>query len=374
MALVHTHLVAALVDIDDLIDILDIESGVDALGEHIVGDRKQVYIPGALAVAQKRPFHALCAGQERELGGGDTAAAVIVGVDAEDNAVAVLEMPAHPFDLVRIDIGGVHLYRGGKIEDHRLFPGGLPDVLYGCADLQCKIKLCAGKALRRILENEISGEILCTLFYPACSPLCDLDDALPVHIEHDIPLEGRSGVVNVENDVFAAPDRLKGPLDLLFSALGEDLDIDIIRDHVIVDEFPEKIILDLAGRGESDLDFLEAQLEEETVHLHLLTDHHRIDQGLVAVAKIHAAPYRCLFDLLVGPLPLGIVDNRVFRVFLVIQHVFVTPFLKHIMRSGANAPKVPKGRPARSPPFPLSPLSPPFRILRARISPHAHRQ
>ena len=181
MALIHAHLVAALIDVDDLIDILDIQPGVDALGEHIVGDREQVHIHGALTVAQKRPLHALCAGQEGKLGGGDAAAAVIVGMDAEDDAVAVLEMPAHPLDLIRVDIGGVHLHRGGKIEDHGLFPGGLPDILYGGADLQCEIKLRAGKAFRRIFKLKVSVITGKSFLYHSCAfngYLCDFFLAL----------------------------------------------------------------------------------------------------------------------------------------------------------------------------------------------------
>ena len=229
-----------------------------------------------------------------------------MGVDAEDDAVAVLEMAAHPLDLVRINVGCVHLNRRGQVEDHGLFLCGLPDILDGRADVQSEIKLGSGKALRGILQHKVAVVVLRALFDPAGSVLRDLDDPLAVHVEDDVSLQGRGGVVNVEDDVLAALDGLECPVDLLLPALGEDLDVDIIRNHIVVDQFAEKIIFDLAGSGETDLDLLEAELQKKTVHLHFFADDHGVDQGLVAVSEVDAAPDGRLLDLLVRPLPLGV--------------------------------------------------------------------
>ena len=320
MTLVNAHLVAALVDIDDLVDIFNIEAGIDPLCEHIVGDGQHINVAGPLAVAKERSLDALGPCEKGELGGGHTASAVIVRMDAEDDAVPVLEVPAHPFDLVGIDIGRIHFNSRRKVEDHRLFLRGLPDVLDGRADLKREIKLCACKALRRILEHEVAVKLIPAFLHPAGAVLGDLDDTRAVHVKDDVPLEGRCGIINMENDILASLDRFIGPVDLVFPALGENLDIDIIGDHVVVDQSPEKIILDLARRREADLDLLEAELDEKAEHFHLFTDDHRIDQGLIAVAQVDAAPDRRFLNLLVRPLSLRIMNYGIFGVLLIVKH------------------------------------------------------
>ena len=63
--------------------------GIDALGEHVQRQSDHIHIAGALAIAQQRALDPLGAGHHRQLGGGDAGAAVVVRVDAEDDAVAV---------------------------------------------------------------------------------------------------------------------------------------------------------------------------------------------------------------------------------------------------------------------------------------------
>lgn len=53
--------------------------------------------------------------------------------------------------------------------------------------------------------------------------------------------------------------------------------------------------------AETDLDLLEAQLDEEVEHLALAIGCHRIDEGLVAVTQIRAQPARSLANQLVWP-------------------------------------------------------------------------
>ena len=215
-------------------------------------------------------------------------------------------MTAHPLDLIRIDVGCVHFNRRRKVEDHGLFLRGLPDVLDSRADLQGEIELRSGETLGGILQHKVAVIVLCAFLDPAGSVLGDLDNSLAVHVEDDVPLQGRGGIVNVEDDILAALDGLKSPVNLLLPALGEDLDINVIRNHVVVDQFAKEIIFNLAGSGETDLDLLEAELQKKAVHLHFFADDHGIDQSLITVSEVDAAPDGCLLDLLVRPLPLGV--------------------------------------------------------------------
>ena len=82
---------------------------------------------------------------------------------------------AEPFNLVGIDVRRRHFHRGRQIDDHRVLRGWLPDVHDRLADLQGKIKLGAGKALRRIFVTDLG----CRL------PGLLADDPRPGHPEID---------------------------------------------------------------------------------------------------------------------------------------------------------------------------------------------
>ena len=62
---------------------------VDALGEEVHGQRDDVHVAGPLAVAEQRALDPVGAGQHGQLGRGHRRAPVVVGVEAEDDRVAV---------------------------------------------------------------------------------------------------------------------------------------------------------------------------------------------------------------------------------------------------------------------------------------------
>ena len=98
-------------------------------------------------------------------------------------------------------------------------------------------------------------------------------------------------------------DGLKRLTDDVVAALGQHLDGDILGDAVAVDELAQELVLSLAGGRETNLDLLEADLDQHIVEFQLFVQAHRDDQALVAVAQVHAAPGRGLFDVvLFGPL------------------------------------------------------------------------
>ena len=90
---------------------------IDALRVHVEGEGDEIDVAGALAVAEEAALDAVGAGHEAELGGGDGGAAVIVRVEADEDAVAAGEVLVHPLDLVGVDVGRGDLDRGREIED-----------------------------------------------------------------------------------------------------------------------------------------------------------------------------------------------------------------------------------------------------------------
>ena len=88
MARVDRQLVALLDDRLGLVDLREVEPGIDALGEEVERERDEVDVAGALAVAEERPLDALGARHQPELRRRDRGAAVVVRMDAEDDRVA----------------------------------------------------------------------------------------------------------------------------------------------------------------------------------------------------------------------------------------------------------------------------------------------
>ena len=74
--------------------------------------------------------------------------------------------------------------------------------------------------------------------------------------------------------------------------LGEHLDRHIVRDHVLLDQSAEKLILCLRCSRETDLDHFKSDVYEELEEFQFFIQAHGFDQRLVAVAQIHAAPDR----------------------------------------------------------------------------------
>ncbi len=154
MALMHGQLRAELGDLLDRVDVAQIELGIDALGEHVERHRHDVDIAGALAIAEEGPLDTVGARHQGELCRRDRGAAVVMGMHREDDAVAVGDMAAEPFELVGVDIGRRHLDGGGQVEDQALLRRRPHDLFHRLADFEREFELGAGEAFWRILEDE----------------------------------------------------------------------------------------------------------------------------------------------------------------------------------------------------------------------------
>ena len=313
----HRQLRAEFRDFADRVDVVQIELGIDALREQIERHRHDVDVAGALAVAEQGALDAVGARHQRQFRRRDRGAAIVVGMDGEDDAVAVGNMAAEPFELVGVGVRRRHLDRRGQVEDQPLLRRRPQLRLHRFADLEREIEFGAGEAFRRIFEDELRlrrrvGERLDLLG----GGDRDLAHAGAVGAEDDFALQRRGRIVEVQDDLLGAFDRLEGALDQLRPTLGQHLDRDAVGDPAAFDDRADEIEIGLRGGGKRDLDLLEAHADEQIEHAVLAIDAHRLDQRLVAVAQIDGAPDRRLVDDARRPLAVGQDDRRESAIFV----------------------------------------------------------
>ena len=142
-------------DSDQTAEIAQIQAGIHALRVQVEGDRDDVDVAGALAVAEQRAFDPLAAGQHAQLRGRDAGAAVVVGVQAEDDAVTALHVAEEPLDLVGVHVGSRQFDRRRQVDDDAPVGAGIPGLDHGVAHLHDVVQLGAGEALRRVLVDHV---------------------------------------------------------------------------------------------------------------------------------------------------------------------------------------------------------------------------
>jgi hypothetical protein len=173
----------------------------------------------------------------------------------------------------------------------------------------------------------------------------DVGDPRLVLAEDDAALQGRGRIVKMDDDAPGAADRLEAALDKLGARLRQDLDGDVIRDELLLDELADEVELGLRRRRESDLDLLEAHLHQEVEHAALALGPHRLHQRLIAVAQIDAAPDRRALDDPRRPLPVGQCDGSEGSVFVDGHAVHGTGLLANGKGWRSNGP--PRDQPRR---------------------------
>jgi hypothetical protein len=95
----------------------------------------------------------------------------------------------------------------------------------------------------------------------------------------------------MHNSIFDALKTFKGLPDDMLSRLSQHLDRYVVGDKILLDKSAQKCVFRLARSGKSHLDLLEADLTEQLEKLKLFFKTHRDHKRLIAVAKIHRAPY-----------------------------------------------------------------------------------
>jgi hypothetical protein len=158
VARVDRELGAVFESAGDGVDVGEIEAGMTPCVYMLRASGDEVDVAGALAVAEKAAFDAVGAGHEAEFGGGDGRAAVVVRVEADDDAVAAGEVAVHPLDLVGVDVGRGDFDRGREVEDDLALRRGAPGGSDGIADFEGEIELGGGEEFRAVFEGDsVSG-------------------------------------------------------------------------------------------------------------------------------------------------------------------------------------------------------------------------
>ena len=211
-----------------------------------------------------------------------------------------------PFDDITVNIGGVALDRGGQVEDDRPFGGGLDDLHHCMTDVEGELWFGEREALGRVLVADLTrAHGLLELSSHLCRVHGDVDDAALVQIEHHLALQRIGAVVEVHDRLVHSLQTLVGALEQLLATLHQHLDGDVFGNQVLVDQLTHKIEIGLAGGWKADFDLLESHLHECVEHAPLTIRIHRVDERLVAIAEIDAAPQRGLLDSRVRPRAVG---------------------------------------------------------------------
>ena len=216
--------------------------------EQVQGHGDDVDVAGALAIAEQSALDPLGARHQRELRRRNRGAAVVVRMDRQDHARAVGDAPPEPFELVGVGVRRRHLDCRRQVENEPLRGRRLDDVLDRLADVEGEIELGAGETLRRIFELKIrarcgGGERLDLLGRVDRN----LGHALAVGPEDDVALQGRSRIVEVDDDLLRAFDRLERALDQFRTALGQHLDRDVVRNCARLDDRANEVEIGLGG-------------------------------------------------------------------------------------------------------------------------------
>ena len=321
MTVVDGELVAVLDLAPGLVDVREVEAGVDTEAEEVERQRDEVDVPRPLAVAEQRPLDTLAARHEGELGGGHRAAAVVVGVDREHDRVPPGDVAAEPLELVGVDVRRRHLDRRGQVDDRLPVGPRLPDVQDRLADLEREVHLGAGEALRRVLEPDLgAGKLVERPQAQVRAARGDVDDAGAILAEDDAPLQLGRRVVEVDDGALRAPDALDRALDELLATLREHLDPDVVRDEVLLDQQACEVVVRLRGGREADLHLLEAEPHEQIPEAPLPRHVHGVDEGLVPVAQVDRAPDRGPLEPLLGPRPVRELDTERVRPVALERH------------------------------------------------------
>ena len=297
------HLVRVLDRAADLVHIGEIDLRVNTLAEHVHAQRDEVDVTGALTVTEQAAFDAVRASHVAQLRRGDARSAVVVRVEREDDGFAVLEIAVHPLDRVGVHVRGCHLDRCREVDDDRVIRccTELFDDLVN--DAACELELGARVGLRRVLVDDlgVTRHLLFVLLAQASARQRDIDDAVLILAEHDAALKDRGRVVEVHDRAVNAVEGFKSALDEVLARLRQNLDRDVFRDQVVIDQMADEIKVGLRSGRETNLDLLETHLNQQLKQLEFAVGVHRVDERLVTVAQVDCAPTRCLSDLLVRP-------------------------------------------------------------------------
>ena len=191
----------------NLVNVTNIEFGVNALRKEIHRQRHEVNVAGSLTIAKERSFDAVGTGEHAEFGCGHGRTPVIVRVQRKHDALSLVDVTQEPFDGVGVEVGGVHLDGRGKVQDERPLPRGLYGINHGVANLHRVLEFGASKGLGRVFVAKRSRWRRRFQGTAEVSRINgNLGDALLVETKDDPPLQNRRGVIEVHYGVAGSVD------------------------------------------------------------------------------------------------------------------------------------------------------------------------
>ena len=232
-------------------------------------------------------------------------------MQGDDQVFAIVELAAHPFDAIRIDIRRRHLHGRRQVDDQFVVRRWLDDLRHRVADFQCNFEFSTGKAFRRIFEPVAATCLGRHVGDHLGSVGSDGLDAVHVFVEHHAALQFTGRIVEMHDRLVCAFQRLEGAGDQFGPALHQHLQRNVGSGITFFHAPAGEIEIRLRGGGKADFDFLESHVEQQRKHAYFAVMPHRIDERLITIAQIDRTPDRCLFDTLGRPLPVFQVDKGI---------------------------------------------------------------
>ena len=214
-------------------------------------------LPVRSPLPNKRAFDAVRAGEQAKFRRRHAGAAVVVRVQADDERIAVLDVPANPFDLIRINIGHGDFDRVRQIQNHLVLRRRLPDVHDRLGNFLGEFHFRHAETFRRILEHDFRAlEPGQTVFDPSARRCT----AMALISSFDLPNTTRRCAGEVElyrwmMTFFAPIKRFDGALDQILARLHEHLEPHVVRRALFLDEPAVEGELGVGRRRESRLRF-----------------------------------------------------------------------------------------------------------------------
>lgn len=230
---------------------------------------------------------------------------------AQHDAVAPRQVAVHPFDLVRIHVGGRALHRRRQVDDHLAGRRRSPDGADRIADLEREIQLGQAEGLGRVFVDPLRLRMRVGQRADlAGAGQRDLLDLGAAHAEHDAAPLRRYRVVQVHDGARRAAQRLEGARDQVGPRLGQDLDGDVGGNAAFLDQLAHEIEIRVGRRGKRHFDLLQADRHQLLEKAQLAGRVHGVDQRLVAVAHVGAHPDRRCARTARGPLAFCVVARK----------------------------------------------------------------
>ena len=119
----------------------------------------------------------------------------------------------------------------------------------------------------------------------------EFDNSLFIKAKYHIAHDRRRCVVQMNNSRFYTRQSCKSTLNQGLSGRGQHLYRHVIRNEVAINQLAQKVELDLRCRWKSDLDLLEADVNQRLEHFQFARNIHWLNERLIPIAQINAAPH-----------------------------------------------------------------------------------